>query len=104
MGPYQSGPQPPNREIDIQKFGPSGCGTPPGPIASWTARYFDRMVGVTGFAPRATRAGRRLKTSRLLGIWDLDLGIWDLEKWSGRLDSNQRPPAPKASWAYSSKC
>jgi hypothetical protein len=45
------------------------------------------------------------------GPWETqhDARMWNpagtpkLEKWSGRLDSNLRPPAPKASWRELSK-
>jgi hypothetical protein len=50
------------------------------------------------------RCGRPLSFSEL-GRSGCDLYVtYRSKKWSGRLDSNQRPPAPKATWGGLGKC
>ena len=52
-----------------------------------------------GFSGKNQRCERGSAGGRARGggsVMDLMCPEWTVEKWSGRLDSNQRPPAPKA--------
>jgi len=55
-----------------------------------------------------TRCGTEFAYDLYVKKGELDLSSlsWDFTsgRWSGRLDSNQRPPAPKARWGELSKC
>jgi hypothetical protein len=68
MGPYHLDPTPESRDrhSEVRTVGMWYSDRADPPLGR--RRYSDRMVGVTGFASRASRAARRLKTSRLVGI------------------------------------
>jgi hypothetical protein len=57
---------------------------------TWTLEDADARIGPRRDRSRTNGAGRSVKR-----VCDLYV-TYRFEKWSGRLDSNQRPPAPKA--------